>query len=112
MSYILLKKGYHELIYLVQDIIIYLNIINIICRYFNINRHEVRSQESRDRLTIIKRYMVENVNNRQKTWMLVLSLVLLPQNSNMDFLEYKGYKGSVEYSKEDNCLFGKVQGMS
>ena len=25
---------------------------------------------------------------------------------------YKGYKGSVEYSKEDNCLFGKVQGMS
>ena len=31
---------------------------------------------------------------------------------NMDYLEYKGYKGSVEYSKEDNCLFGKVQGMS
>jgi predicted HicB family RNase H-like nuclease len=30
----------------------------------------------------------------------------------MDFLEYKGYKGSVEYSKEDNCLYGKVQGMS
>ena len=30
----------------------------------------------------------------------------------MDSLEYKGYKGSVEYSKEDNCLFGKVQGMS
>lgn len=30
----------------------------------------------------------------------------------MDFLEYKGYKDSVEYSKEDNCLFGKVQGMS
>lgn len=30
----------------------------------------------------------------------------------MDFLEYKGYKGSVEYSKEDNCLFGKVQGMN
>lgn len=30
----------------------------------------------------------------------------------MDFLEYKGYKGSVEYSKEDDCLFGKVQGMS
>ena len=23
----------------------------------------------------------------------------------MDYLEYKGYKGSVEYSKEDNCLF-------
>ena len=30
----------------------------------------------------------------------------------MDYLEYKGSKGSVEYSKEDNCLFGKVQGMS
>ena len=30
----------------------------------------------------------------------------------MDYLEYKGYKGSVEYSKEDNCLFGKVLGMS
>lgn len=30
----------------------------------------------------------------------------------MDFLEYKGYKGSVEYSKDDDCLFGKVQGMS
>ena len=30
----------------------------------------------------------------------------------MDYLEYKGYKGSGEYSKEDNCLFGKVQGMS
>ena len=30
----------------------------------------------------------------------------------MDYLEYKGYKGSVEYIKEDNCLFGKVQGMS
>ena len=30
----------------------------------------------------------------------------------MDFLEYKGYKGSVEYSKDDNCLFGKVQGLN
>ena len=29
----------------------------------------------------------------------------------MDYLEYKGYKGSVEYSKEDNCLCGKVQGL-
>lgn len=27
-------------------------------------------------------------------------------------MEYKGYKGSVEYSKEDDCLCGKVQGMS
>lgn len=30
----------------------------------------------------------------------------------MDYLEYKGYKGSVEYSKEDNCLCGKILGMS
>lgn len=29
----------------------------------------------------------------------------------MDYLEYKGYKGSVEYSKADNCLVGKVLGM-
>ncbi len=27
----------------------------------------------------------------------------------MGFLKYKGYTGSVEYSEEDNCLFGKVQ---
>lgn len=26
-------------------------------------------------------------------------------------LKYKGYTGSVEYSEEDKCLFGKVQGM-
>lgn len=30
----------------------------------------------------------------------------------MDYLEYKGYKGSVEYSKADNCLCGKVLGLS
>ena len=30
----------------------------------------------------------------------------------MGFLKYKGYTGSVEYSEEDNCLFGKVQGMT
>ncbi|MBQ8060670.1 MAG: type II toxin-antitoxin system HicB family antitoxin [Bacteroidales bacterium] len=29
-----------------------------------------------------------------------------------DYLEYKGYKGTVEYSKEDDCLCGKVIGMS
>lgn len=29
----------------------------------------------------------------------------------MDFLEYKGYKGSVEYSHQDDCLHGKVQGI-
>lgn len=27
-------------------------------------------------------------------------------------MNYKGYKGSVDYSEEDNCLFGKVLGMS
>lgn len=30
----------------------------------------------------------------------------------MGFLKYKDYTGSVEYSEEDKCLFGKVQGMS
>lgn len=30
----------------------------------------------------------------------------------MDYLEYKGYKGTVEYSKADNCLCGKVMGMN
>lgn len=26
----------------------------------------------------------------------------------MDYLEYRGYKGSIEYSQEDNCFFGRV----
>ena len=30
----------------------------------------------------------------------------------MGTLKYKGYNGSVEYSAEDNCLFGKVLGLS
>ena len=29
----------------------------------------------------------------------------------MGYLHYKGYKGSVEYSEADNCLFGLVLGM-
>ena len=29
----------------------------------------------------------------------------------MGFFKYKGYSGSVEFSPEDNCLFGKVQGL-
>lgn len=29
----------------------------------------------------------------------------------MGQLKYKGYTGSVEYSEEDNCLFGKVLGL-
>lgn len=29
----------------------------------------------------------------------------------MGQLRYKGYVGSVEYSEEDNCLYGKVQGL-
>lgn len=30
----------------------------------------------------------------------------------MGYMKYKGYMGSVEFSEEDNCLFGKVLGMS
>lgn len=30
----------------------------------------------------------------------------------MGYLKYKGYIGSVEYSEDDKCLFGKVQGMA
>jgi len=30
----------------------------------------------------------------------------------MGTLKYKGYTGSVEYSAEDNCLFGKVLGLN
>lgn len=29
----------------------------------------------------------------------------------MGMIRYKGYTGSVEYSEEDDCLFGKVQGL-
>lgn len=29
----------------------------------------------------------------------------------MGFLKHKGYSGSVEFSAEDNCLYGKVQGL-
>ena len=30
----------------------------------------------------------------------------------MGLLKYNGYTGSVDYSEEDNCLYGKVLGMS
>lgn len=30
----------------------------------------------------------------------------------MEYLKYKGYTGSVEYSEADQCLFGKVQGLT
>ena len=30
----------------------------------------------------------------------------------MGTLKYKGYSGTLEYSEEDNCLFGKVIGMN
>jgi predicted HicB family RNase H-like nuclease len=30
----------------------------------------------------------------------------------MGTLKYKGYSGTVEYSEEDNCLYGKAIGMS
>ena len=29
----------------------------------------------------------------------------------MKYLEYKGYTGSIEYSREDNLLYGKVLGI-
>lgn len=29
----------------------------------------------------------------------------------MGYLKYKGYTGSVEFSQEDDCLYGKVQGL-
>jgi len=29
----------------------------------------------------------------------------------MKYLEYKGYSGSIEYSEEDNLLYGKVLGI-
>jgi predicted HicB family RNase H-like nuclease len=29
----------------------------------------------------------------------------------MENLEYKGYSGTIEYSKADNCLYGKVIGL-
>lgn len=29
----------------------------------------------------------------------------------MDFLEYKGYMGSVEYSEDDHCFYGQALGM-
>ncbi len=29
----------------------------------------------------------------------------------MGELKYKGYTGSVEFNEEDDCLFGKVQGL-
>jgi len=30
----------------------------------------------------------------------------------MKYLEYKGYTGNIEYSPEDNVLFGKILGIS
>ncbi len=30
----------------------------------------------------------------------------------MENLKYKGYIGSIDYSEEDNCLFGKVLGLN
>lgn len=29
----------------------------------------------------------------------------------MGYFRYKGYTGSVEFNEEDDCLFGKVQGL-
>jgi predicted HicB family RNase H-like nuclease len=30
----------------------------------------------------------------------------------MKYLYYKGYRGSIEYSENDNCLYGKVLGLT
>ena len=30
---------------------------------------------------------------------------------NCEILHYKGYDGTIEYSEEDGCLFGKVKGI-
>ena len=30
----------------------------------------------------------------------------------MNYIEYRGYVGSVEYSKDDECFFGRVLGIS
>lgn len=29
-----------------------------------------------------------------------------------NYLEHKGYQGTVEYSAEDECLFGKIIGIN
>jgi predicted HicB family RNase H-like nuclease len=34
------------------------------------------------------------------------------KTDNMERLEYKGYVGSIEYNKSDNCLHGQVLGLS
>lgn len=34
------------------------------------------------------------------------------ENKHMGHLNYKGYTGTVEYSEEDNILFGKVEGLN
>lgn len=43
---------------------------------------------------------------------LILNIVsLFFEICNMGLLKYKGYTGSVEYSAEGECLYGKVQGL-
>lgn len=44
--------------------------------------------------------------------MQLLLVTFVEQTNEMGNLKYKGYIGSVEYNEEDNCLFGKVLGMS
>jgi predicted HicB family RNase H-like nuclease len=39
-------------------------------------------------------------------------MVLLIKIRDMKMLEYKGYAGSIEYSKDDNCLYGEVLGLN
>lgn len=30
----------------------------------------------------------------------------------LNYLTYKGFRGTIEVSENDNCLYGKVQGLS
>ena len=41
-----------------------------------------------------------------------MQLIVVTLEHNMGTLKYNGYSGTVEYSEEDNCLFGKVIGMN
>ena len=36
----------------------------------------------------------------------------IASNKEMDVLYYKGYLGTVEYSAEDECFYGKVLGIT
>jgi predicted HicB family RNase H-like nuclease len=43
---------------------------------------------------------------------ILVTFAKILEMSTDEYTEYKGYYGSIEYSKEDNYLFGKVFGLS